>query len=165
MKQRINLFFKEIGLYDEDMFMYIEQHKIEIKKEEDIGIFVGCFPIIDNNILKSFRLFVPSKEGFLYELMNVHEYGHAISLYKCLNQQYEDQLHTEVLPLALERLYARSIGMEKEYLKLQEENLIKIRGNELYERYKLAFDLQEQLLSENLNNISFNKGCISIRRK
>ena len=165
MEKRLCLFFYQIGLYDEKMFQYIQNHKIEIKNKEDIPIFVGCFPIVKDGILKSFKMFVPSGNEFIYDLMKVHECGHAIALYKCLNKKYVDQKYSEIFPILLERLYSRSIGREEEYLRIQRNNLNDLLENELYDRYKIALDMQEELINSNFNDFEFSSGCLKIRRK
>ena len=55
---RIKEFFKEQNIYDENFFEYIKTRVHTLPYDTSIDWF-GCFPILENDIIKDIRVLVP----------------------------------------------------------------------------------------------------------
>ena len=79
-------FFKEQNLYNEEMFTYFGNNSILFDyRDEDYHPFIGCFYLTKDNKVTKISLVVPYLNSEVSTLINIHEYTHAIILYKHLN--------------------------------------------------------------------------------
>ena len=88
---RVKDFFKQQSIYSEDFFSYIKDKTLILPFDTPLSWF-GCFPILEDGILKDMRLSVPeivSEQNFL---VNIHEYYHAYELYNELGYLYSDNV-------------------------------------------------------------------------
>lgn len=106
-KNEIKEFFKKENLYSEDFFDFMKG-KVKIVSSDEALKWFGCFPKIENGILKDIRVLVPEIKTEKNMLVNIHEYIHAYRLFNELGKVYEDK-HDEREKEAKE--------MEKRYLK------------------------------------------------
>lgn len=103
----IKNFYIEEKLCNEDFFNYIESRTTILP--HDISLeFVGCFPILKDNILTDIRLSVPEIKTKNNILVNIHEYYHAIELYNELGNIYIENKEVREI---------NAINMEKQYIK------------------------------------------------
>ena len=76
---------------DYDCFTYLKSKSRVINTNTEDGMpFFGCFPIMDDNILKDIKICVPKIYNLKSMLINIHEYNHGILLYPYLNQTVPD---------------------------------------------------------------------------
>ena len=91
MPDRIIEFFKNMNLYNEEYFNYLNDNtKVINKPYFEIIDFVGCYKMDDGC-----RLILPRINSFEDELIYVHEYSHALFP--------DDEL--EIFPNIMEALY------------------------------------------------------------
>ena len=102
----INFFIKQ-NLYNEQFVNFMEG-KIIVVPNTTEKFWYGCFPIIEDNILKDIRVLVPQIENETDLLINIHEFTHAIELYEELNMIYNERR---------EERENKARNMEKLYLK------------------------------------------------
>lgn len=105
--KRISEFFKTQNLYKKEFFDFIKERMLIVPSGTDISWY-GCFPIVEDDILKDIRLLVPEIETEKDLLINIHEFTHAIELYDELEMPYEEKRE--------QREY-KAKSMEKIYLK------------------------------------------------
>ena len=99
-------FYKEVKLYDINIFSQIIRRLKIIPNNLVKNDFYGVFPKIDKNgSLKDFVICVPSINDLDSFLVNVHEFAHAINLYENLGKTFKLKFMDEVLPKSLERIY------------------------------------------------------------
>lgn len=101
---RLIEFFKSEEMYDENFFEYIKTrtHEYPNTKSE----FFGCYPKVENNILKDINLVVPKIETLKDLLVNIHDYTYAYDLYKELGKIYiEDKENKEKRARYMEKKY------------------------------------------------------------
>lgn len=106
-KNEVKDFFKLEGVYSEEFFDYI---KDKVKTVPSLYNFngYGCFPLLEDEILKDIAVLVPEIVDERTLLINIHEYAHALDLFNGLNTVYEDKKEDR-------ENYASS--MEKKYIK------------------------------------------------
>ena len=107
MNQELKKFLINQNLYNES-FVTFMKNKILIVPNTTETEWYGCFPIVENNILKDIRLLVPEIKNEKDLLINIHEFTHAIELYEELNNTYEERV---------EERESKARQMEKVYLK------------------------------------------------
>lgn len=138
-------FFKKHNLYDEEMFNYIRNNSILIDyREIDKRIFIGCYYISDNDgILRQIKICVPIINNQITTLINIHEYIHAITLYKYLNKKGTIEKEDETLPMLFELLYVLENPNKElhEYL-----NTINNSIQNGPSKYRIALAVQHELL-------------------
>jgi len=89
-KNEIKDFFKKENIYKEEFFDYIRNKVKKIPSNSELDWY-GCFPIVNNNVLKDIRVLVPKIVDEKTLLINIHEYIHAFELYNELGTIYEDR--------------------------------------------------------------------------
>lgn len=89
-KNDVKDFFKAQGLYSEDFFDYIKNRVVTLPSCVPLQ-FVGCFPQVENGVLKDIRVSVPKTDNDENMLVNIHEYYHALELFNELGSVYEDK--------------------------------------------------------------------------
>ena len=87
--ERIINFFIDQGIYDENFFHYIEKKALVLPYDTPLSWF-GCFPILEDGILRDIRLSVPEIVTEKNLLVNLHEFYHAYELYNELDKVYVD---------------------------------------------------------------------------
>ncbi|MBQ6546724.1 MAG: hypothetical protein IJL74_01850 [Bacilli bacterium] len=106
MYQKYIGFLKEYNLYDEEVLDYIKDKIIYIDyKKESFKEFVGCYPMIDNGIVKDIRLCIPKITDDISIAINIHEYVHLLKMHKYLDKEYVFKKDEEVLPVFYEMLF------------------------------------------------------------
>jgi hypothetical protein len=104
--EKLISFYKEVELYDESVFDGIIKRLKVIPNNLVKNDFFGVFPKIDGNgLLYDFVICVPKINDLNSFLVNLHEFAHAICLYKNLGKVFKVKFMDEVLPKALERIY------------------------------------------------------------
>lgn len=104
---RVVSFFLNEGICDIDFFDFIKDRVVYIPSGSDVFWF-GCHPLIENDILYDIRVVVPIIENIFDIVVNVHEFTHAIELYKELDSLYIDDVYNRE---------ERAHIMEKKFLK------------------------------------------------
>lgn len=96
---------------NEEALDYLKQNTKIIKGDvSENMIFYGCFPIIENNILKEIKICVPDIKDFKSMLINIHEYKHGIRLYSYLGKEFNiNEKQEEVLAKKEEEKYKTKI--------------------------------------------------------
>lgn len=110
----VESFFKYACLYDLDLFSKIKS------KTRTFGssVISGECPLcIINDILKDYRMFVPSVHDLLTAIANVHETVHAIALESNIGRIYNEEIGNETLPIFYERLFCLYKGYKEIYEK------------------------------------------------
>ncbi len=87
---RITNFFKELNIYDENFFEFIDNKIVYLESGSDI-LWYGCHPILKDNIIKDIRLVVPVVKTEKDLLINIHEITHALELYNELEKEYQEK--------------------------------------------------------------------------
>ena len=106
-KELISFFIKQ-NLYNED-FIHFMEGKIIVVPNTTETFWYGCFPIIEDNIIKDIRVLVPRIENEKDLLINIHEFTHAIELYEELNTPYiERREERENKAKTMEKLYIKN---------------------------------------------------------
>lgn len=105
-KNQVKDFFKDENLYSEQFFDFIKD-KVKVLPSSCSLDWYGCFPLIEDNILKDIRLLVPEITDEKTLLINIHEYTHAIDLYNVLGYVYEEKNQERE---------NNAINMEKKYI-------------------------------------------------
>ena len=85
--EKVKEFFKEQKIYDENFFEYIETRVHTLPYDTSLDWF-GCFPIIEESIVKDMRVVVPKIVTKKNLLVNLHEFYHAYEIYNELGQEY-----------------------------------------------------------------------------
>lgn len=106
-KNELKDFFRQQNLYSEEFFDFIKG-KVKVLPSTTDKDWFGCFPMIDNYVLKDIRILVPEIKREIDLLINIHEYYHAIELYNELGTKYEAKTEEREL---------RAKEMEKRYIK------------------------------------------------
>ena len=140
-------FFKKHNLYNEEMFKYIQNNRTLFDyRDEEKRIFIGCYYICNKQgILQKINVCVPFIDNQITMLINIHEYIHAIELYKNIGKKYQQKDTEETLPMLYEQLYY----LENPYKEL-ERYLIELNNKitkNSSKSYQIALLIQEELLS------------------
>ena len=83
-------FLKEQNLYKEEFLKFMEGKIKVLPYDADLSWF-GCFPIVEDDILKDIRLLIPEIKTEKNLLVNIHEYVHALELFDELGTVYEER--------------------------------------------------------------------------
>ena len=111
-KNQVKDFFKAQNLYSEEFFDFLKGKIKELPSNVSIEWF-GCFPIVEEGILKDIRLLVPEIKTQENLLVNIHEFSHALELFNELGTIYEEKREQrENFARNLEKVYKKSIECE-----------------------------------------------------
>lgn len=139
-------FFKKHNLYSEEAFKYLIKNTIYFDyREEDKRPYIGYHYLTDkNSILKEIKLYLPYISDYKTLLINIHEYIHALHLYRRLEKKYKKELDSEILPMLYEKIYLLENPNEilEEFLKYLNTLITENSPQE----YKIALLVQEELL-------------------
>ena len=140
-------FFKKHNLYNEEMFKYIQKNTTHFDyRDEDQRAFIGCYYTYDKQrILKKIKVCVPFINNQITLLINIHEYIHAIELYKNIGKKYEQKDTEETLPMLYELLYYLENPNKELEAYLTELN--KKITKKSSKAYQIALLIQEELLT------------------
>lgn len=106
-KNELKDFFRQQNLYSEEFFDFMKG-KVKVLPSGTNKVWFGCFPLINNDILRDIRLLVPEIKNERDLLINIHEYYHAIELFNELGIKYNSRIEEREL---------KAREMEKKYLK------------------------------------------------
>ena len=152
-------FFIKHNLYNEEMFEYIRENSFLIDyREEEKRPLIGCQYTFDKkDRLTRINLLVPIMHDKLTILINIHEYLHAITLYKYLGKKCKLGFEKETLPMLFETIYA----LENQDTELQNHlNYLNshIKNEDSQLEYKISLLIQPELLNYyQTKNPSFQK--------
>lgn len=110
-KNELKEFFKLNGLYSEEFFDFLK-NKVKTLPATCSLSWYGCFPILDDNIIKDIRLLVPEIVEEKSLLVNIHEYTHALELFNELGTFYNERR---------EERENNAKNIEKAYIKLKKQ--------------------------------------------
>ena len=106
---KVKDFFKKQGIYDEDFFEYIKTKVHYLPYDTPLEWF-GCFPILEDGIVKDIGVLVPKIVTEKNLLVNLHEFYHAYELYNELGCIYvEDREKREKNAVDFEKKYTKSL--------------------------------------------------------
>jgi len=105
-KNELKDFFKEQGMYSEEFFDFIKDRVHILPFNTPLDCF-GCFPILENDVIKDIKLLVPEIKTEKNLLVNIHEYTQALELFNELGTVYDEQR---------DKREARAVQMEKIYI-------------------------------------------------
>ena len=143
-KEFIN-FFKKHGLYDENIFNYIQKNKITFDYyDEERNYKIGYYPTIRNDILTNVTIYVPFINNQKTLLINIYIYMHAIQLCSKLGQKIDNIDNNETLSMLYQKIYLQENPNQEleKYLSKQDE-YTKENG---MGKYKIALAVQNELL-------------------
>lgn len=157
-------FFKLVGVYDEDIFKYIYNHKFDIKIKVKSYIYNHKFDIknkseviyldldyLKDNRLMGFTINAPVIKNNIDMLKSIYLFSKAINLYKKIGKIYKEELTDEILPLSLVKIYAElnlSDNVKKKILSYEYD---KLNDNISYLlAYDLQFDIADNYLKTNI---------------
>lgn len=107
-KNEVKDFFREENLYSEDFFDFLKHKVKKITSSSDISWY-GCFPQVEDGILKDIKLLVPKITDEKSLLINIHEYAHALELYNELGALYiERRVERENKAQEMEKKYIKN---------------------------------------------------------
>ena len=107
-KNEVKDFFREENLYSEDFFDFLKHKVKKITSSSDISWY-GCFPQVEDGILKDIKLLVPEITDEKSLLINIHEYAHALELYNELGALYiERRVERENKAQEMEKKYIKN---------------------------------------------------------
>lgn len=112
--EKIKDFFKEQGIYNENFFEYIKT-RVHVVPEDTPLEWFGCFPILEDGIIKDIRVLVPKIVTEKNFLVNLHEFYHAYELYNELGTVYIENI---------EQREKNAVSFEKKYIKKNRKNNI-----------------------------------------
>lgn len=137
-------FFKEHKLYDEEIFTYLRENSIMFDYlDTDQRPLVGTYYTFDKRQrLNKIILYVPFIKDEITIVTNIHEYTHGLLAYNNLNKKYT--LKENPSP-TLER-----------YIQYLDTKILESKNKEDY-RYKIALDIQSELLKYYNANNDFEK--------
>ena len=101
-------FFKRHNLYEKEMFDYFSKNSTMIDyDDEEQRIFIGTFYGVNknNNKLVYIHLNIPYVYDDKTMLISIHEFIHAILLYKNINKKLKLDISYESLPMLYESIY------------------------------------------------------------
>ncbi len=96
-----------------DAIYYLMDHSKTIDVDFKKGIdFYGCYPYVENDILKEINICVPKIKNLTTMKINIHEYKHGIDLYPYLGKSYIEQDY-EVLARNEEINFQKTLSLKK----------------------------------------------------
>ena len=127
-------FFKEMNLYDEQLFKNLENRIVIFDKPyEEIKEFVGCYQINGE-----YKLILPKLNSELDTLVYIHEYTHAIFI--------DDK--EEIFPNVMEAMYIKKYINDKKTLDQIKEKAVNIINNSNSDKHVVANKVKLKLISE-----------------
>lgn len=130
MEDKFINYLKKTEIYNEKLLNYLKDNTKVIEYSEDANDFIGTFPQVDeNNILTGIKMCVPKMTNDITVGMNIHEYVHALMLYRNLNKEYVEDNQAELMPTFYELYYYKDNNVD-DYLNFYIEH-IKEKGNYL----------------------------------
>ena len=130
MEDKFINYLKKTEIYNEELLNYLKDNTKVIEYSEDANDFIGTFPQVDeNNILTGIKMCVPKMTNDITVGMNIHEYVHALMLYRNLNKEYVEDNQAELMPTFYELYYYKDNNVD-DYLNFYIEH-IKEKGNYL----------------------------------
>lgn len=158
-------FFKKHNLYDEKMFKYFSENCTMIDyRDDEQRVYIGTFYFIDKNKkLLKIHLNVP----YIYDdktmLISIHEFIHAILLYKKIDHKINLGLDREALPMLYEKIYINDVNSHE--LISYGKYLDSLICNE-DEQYNIGLMIRDELLSiYNYNIYSMDKKAKKLVKK
>lgn len=130
-------FFKLVGVYDEDVFKYIYNHKFDIKNKSEV-IYLDLDYLKDNRLM-GFTINAPVIKNNEDMLKNIYLFAKATILYKKINKIYSEEITDEILPLSLVKIYSELYLSHNMKKKISSYEYDKLNDNI---SYLLAYDLQ-----------------------
>jgi len=113
MQEKYINFLKEVNIYDEKAINYLKDKTRILDYSEESKDFIGTYPQVDkNNILKDIKMCVPKITNDITLSINIHEYVHALLLYKNLNKEYKEDKYPELLPVFYELVYLKENNID-----------------------------------------------------
>ena len=106
-KNILKEFLKEQNIYNENYFDFMKG-KIKVLPSDTSLEWFGCFPIVEDGILKDIRMTVPEIKTEKNLLVNIHEHVHGLELFNELGSFYNEKK---------EERESNASNMEKIYLK------------------------------------------------
>lgn len=123
MEEKFIEFLKKSELYNEDVLDYIEYRTTYVDyKEKGAMDFVGCYPILEDGMVKDIRLCVPNMVDDVSVSINIHEYVHLLRIYKSLGKKFVESEYEELLPIMYEFAFLEDVG-NTEYLEKYKEDI------------------------------------------
>ena len=123
MEEKFIEFLKKSELYNEEVLDYIEYRTTHVDyKEKGAMDFVGCYPILEDGIVKDIWLCVPNMVDDISISINIHEYVHLLRVYKSLGKKFEESEYEELLPVMYEFAFLEDVG-NTEYLEKYKEDI------------------------------------------
>lgn len=124
---------------------------------EEVYQFIGAFKIVENNIIKDYRLLIPEIKDLKSLLVNIHEYTHLLIIKNQIGKNDYYDIYEEVFPVTMERIFIQNFS-EKEINNFnleQLKNLKKCLDCSNYDKYKyiIAYYYQFVLYDNYKNNI------------
>lgn len=155
-------FFKRHNLYNEEMFDYFSRNSSMIDYEDkEQRLFIGCFYTFGKDKrLKDIHLNVPYVYNDITMLVSIHEFIHAIILYKNINKKVNIGIDKEVLPMLYEKIYINENN--NPILIEYEKKLNKLINPKEDKEYVIGLALRDQLI-ENYN-YDFEKLSRKVKR-
>ena len=130
MEDKFINYLKKTEIYNEKVLNYLKDNTKVIEYSEDANDFIGTFPQVDeNNILTGIKMCVPKMTNDITVGMNIHEYVHALMLYRNLNKEYVEDNQAELMPTFYELYYYKDNNVD-DYLNFYIEH-IKEKNNYL----------------------------------
>lgn len=153
-------FFKEHKLYDEEIFTYLRENSIMFDYlDTDQRPLVGTYYTFDKRQrLNKIILYVLFIKDEITIVTNIHEYTHGLLAYNNLNKKYTLKDDCEILPMLMEKIYLKenpSSTLER-YIQYLDTKILESKNKEDY-RYKIALDIQSELLEYYNANNDFEK--------
>ena len=136
-------FFNKYEFYDKKIFEYIEKNSmiIDINRDKNL-VFIGCFPKVEKDILVGFKIILPKIVDDKTLFIWLHEYLHAISLYKKIGLEYFEDCNEEVMPVCYEKLFVLDNPRFASYYE-ERDNYLK---NTDIMSYKIALEKRDSLV-------------------
>ncbi len=146
MEEKFIKFLKDNNIYDEKVLEFFKNNSTYVDfKDDDTKYFIGCYPKVENGILKGVNICVPDMEDEVTVTINIHEYVHTLELYKKLNKEYKETSYEEVLPVFYELIFFKeNVKTMADYSKFYEEHLMKYYEKE----YLMVIELYNDLIKE-----------------
>ena len=113
MKEKYIDYLKKTEIYNEKVLNYLKDNTKVIEYSEDANDFLGTFPQVDeNNILTGIKMCVPKMTNDITVGMNIHEYVHALMLYRNLNKEYVEDKQADLMPTFYELNYYKENNVD-----------------------------------------------------
>lgn len=159
-------FIKKHNLYDKESFIFISNHtkNIDYKNEEERDFIGSYYNTSEAGNIINFKIYVPEIIDEKTLLINIHEYIHALFLYKMLNKPCDIGLEKEILPLMYEKLYV----LESDELSINQyqKDLMETINEINKPEYTIGNKLSDELLKYSDENlIDLNKKAKILARK